>query len=168
MLRIQGLVTCRQCRKEIKTDVIKCIPCDKIFHPGCHKLHKVYNADNEIVQYEGKSERLLVKGNENVAGETSSRDSKNSETESPGINSKIDYIYKTVIQMKDEIFGKQIIKKTITEVIEGELDRIRTELQHWKTTELELVINEAVKTEINKAICKLNVENITSEKKCKK
>lgn len=51
------------CRKEIKTQIIKCITCDKIFHPSCHKLHKVCNAENELVTCSGKYEIFTVKGN---------------------------------------------------------------------------------------------------------
>lgn len=39
---------CRTCRKKIKLEVIKCIPCAKIFHPGCVQMHKVYNRNKEI------------------------------------------------------------------------------------------------------------------------
>lgn len=59
---------CKQCRKEIKTQLFKCIPYDKEFHPSCHKLHKVYNADNELINCTGKYEVFTIK--ENKSGES--------------------------------------------------------------------------------------------------
>ena len=52
---------CRQCRKDIKTDIIVCVPCDKGFHPSCHKQHRTYNAANELVPCRGKFEIFTQK-----------------------------------------------------------------------------------------------------------
>jgi len=46
-------ITCRQCRKEIKTKAHKCIPCEKIFHPSCVKLDKVQNREKELISCKG-------------------------------------------------------------------------------------------------------------------
>jgi len=53
-------ITCRQCRKEIKTEAYKCIPCEKIFHPSCVKLHKVQNREKETISCKGAVEIYLV------------------------------------------------------------------------------------------------------------
>lgn len=54
---------CRQCRKEIKTQLFRSIPCNKEFHPSCHKLHKVYNEDNELINCDEKYEVVTMKEN---------------------------------------------------------------------------------------------------------
>lgn len=61
---------------------------------------------------------------------------------------KIDCIYKMVKQVKDKIIGKELIRRTIAEVIGKEMDKIRRDLQHWKTTEMESLISTAVRKEI--------------------
>jgi len=62
MDKMKALPTiCRQCKKDIKTEVIVCIPCDKGFHPSCYKLHKIYNSSNELVPCKGKSETYTLK-----------------------------------------------------------------------------------------------------------
>jgi len=48
-MEVKGSAICRQCRKDIKTEVHRCVPCDKLFHPSCVKLHKIYNAADELV-----------------------------------------------------------------------------------------------------------------------
>lgn len=50
------------CRKDIKTEIIVFVPCDKGFHPSCHKQHKIYNASNELVLCKGKIELFSIKG----------------------------------------------------------------------------------------------------------
>jgi len=47
---------CRQCRKEIKTEIHKYIPCEKVFHPNCVKLHKVCNTRKKLISCKVKVE----------------------------------------------------------------------------------------------------------------
>ncbi|CAK9822952.1 hypothetical protein ANTRET_LOCUS1382 [Anthophora retusa] len=54
-------VICRQCRREIESQIIECTSCNKLFHPSCHKLHKVYNSANELVICFGKCEIITIK-----------------------------------------------------------------------------------------------------------
>lgn len=51
---------CRQCRKDIKTEIIVFVSCDKGFHPSCHKQHKIYSALNELVPCKGKIEIFSI------------------------------------------------------------------------------------------------------------
>lgn len=46
--------------------------------------------------------------------------------------------------------GKELIRGIITEAIDEEMDRIRYELQQWKSAELESLINATVSKEIQK------------------
>lgn len=52
---------CRQCRKDIKTEIYVCLQCDKGFHPSCHKQHRIY-VYNELVPCKGKIEIFTIKG----------------------------------------------------------------------------------------------------------
>lgn len=70
--RLQGSVACRQCKKDIKTEIHRCVPCDKLFHPSCVKIHKKYEGI-ELVPCKGKTEEFTAKSNTNVndrAGES--------------------------------------------------------------------------------------------------
>lgn len=157
---------CRLCNKEVKLEVYYCVTCDKYFHPGCIKLHKVYNKANELIPCDGKIEKHMVKNDGKTSGE-SSKDRKVSATDSgqkqrersasasASVNikdTKIDNIYKMVQEIKDEMIGKNILRRAITEVIEEEMNRVREEIQHWKFYELETIISEAVKVEMQKVL----------------
>lgn len=75
---------CRQCRKDIKTEIIMCVPCDKGFHPSCHKLHKIYNAYNELVPCKGKIEIFTLKGGSLEGGNGERRGSVDSSASGEG------------------------------------------------------------------------------------
>lgn len=153
------IVICRQCRKEIKTDAYKCMTCIKNFHPSCHKLHKVYNSANELVPCGGKVEAITVKSrNEN--GRPSTTEER--QTSGAAMDSKINDIYKLLADMRYEI-SRDYIKQVITEVISEELSKIRMELQQWKMTEMETLINQAVKREVKNAIKEATMLKETGE-----
>lgn len=122
---------CRQCRKEIKTQIIKCLTCDKEFHPGCHKIHKVYNA--ELVTCYGKYEIFTVKGNS--TGEESSATYKSSvgdnqvQVQDSNMESKIDWL---VMKVRDEMINKNEIKNIITSIVRDELEGFKKELEDMK------------------------------------
>lgn len=52
---------CRQCKKFVKNEVHRCKVCDKNFHPGCVRLHKIYNENNELVLCKGRVEVYTFK-----------------------------------------------------------------------------------------------------------
>ena len=54
---------CKQSRKEIQTQLYNCIPCDKEFRSSCQNLHKVYNADYELINCNRKYEVFTAKDN---------------------------------------------------------------------------------------------------------
>src|SRR5436190_1106120 len=56
--KAQISIACRQCKKDIKTETWRCVPCDKLFHPSCIKMHKVYNSSNELIPCKGKMEKI--------------------------------------------------------------------------------------------------------------
>ena len=128
-------VICRQCRKEIKTQLVKCIPCDKIFHPSCHKIHKVYDSANELVSCPGKYEIFTIKNTH--TGETSSvKERKSSNTEDNQVGSsmdnKIDWLVRTVKELKDETACKKEIKSMIKEIVREEMGGIKQEIEELR------------------------------------
>lgn len=154
---MQGPNMCGQCKKDIKTEVCKCVPCDKIFHPGCVKIHKVYNTANELVPCKGKTEVYVIKSNaseNSVAGENSSeRKTINPEGVRVARNTmdnKIEMMYDMIKCIKNEMVGKDLIKKVIKEIIDEEMDRARREIQHWKEVELGSLVQNIVQNEISK------------------
>ena len=117
-MEVRRPAICRQCKKEIITNVVKCVPCEKLFHPSCIKLHKVYNKDNEIVPCTGKTETFVLKSSasENSGASGSSRERKTSDADAEGsrttsssMDSEIDSIYKRIREIKNEMVGKDLI-----------------------------------------------------------
>lgn len=142
---------CRQCRKEIKTQMIKCIPCDKEFHPSCHKLHKVYNVTNELINCPGKWEIFTIKVNN--SGETSSakeRTMSHTEENQEGgssMETKIDWL---VRKIRDEMVNKNEIKSMIKDIVKDETDNLKKELEEMKKMIGNL--NKAIKDELQKGL----------------
>lgn len=66
------------------------------------------------------------------------------------MDSKIEAIYKMIKEIKNEMIGKDLIKKIIMEAIDEELDRVRQEIQTWKEAELESLVSDTIKREIKK------------------
>jgi len=142
---------CRQCRKDINTELIVCIPCDKSFHPSCHKQHKTYNSYSELVPCKGKFEIFTQKGG-SMEGGSGDKDKKRECVDSgsalrpvgaertdltkqtrDSMDDKIENIYELIKEIKDEIIGKvmikNIIKNIIKETMEEEMSKIRVQLQ---------------------------------------
>lgn len=53
-------------------------------------------------------------------------------------------------EIKNEMIGKDLIKKAITEAIGEEMDRVRTEIQTLKEAELESLVSSTIKREMKK------------------
>jgi len=153
-VKIQGPVVCRQCRKEIKAEVVKCVPCDKLFHPGCAKLHKAYNKEDELVLCKGKTEVFTLKssasdsGSGGSSGERKIADAEGGRASGSTMDSKIDAIYRMIREIKNEMVGKNLIKQAITEAVDEEMDRVRQEIQTWKEAELKTILSSIIKKEI--------------------
>ena len=144
VIKTQTPVICKQCRKEVKTEALKCIPCEKIFHPGCIKLHKVYNSSNELIPCKGKIEDIkgISSMDRNSVQKSNLKERKMSSDSSGGVqegplDSKIELIYKLVKELNDNILGKNLIKEIIREVIKDELDIMKQEMLSWKKKELD-------------------------------
>lgn len=140
-------VPCRQCKKDIKTEVHRCMQCDKQFHPSCIRLHKVYNQNNELILCKGKAEVLVV------AGGSGNRDRRLSSCDEAPITdnimeSKIEAMYKMIIEIKDEMVGKAILKRVVQEAVREEVDRVREEIQTWRENELGQMIKSTIKKEM--------------------
>ncbi|RLU18430.1 hypothetical protein DMN91_008787 [Ooceraea biroi] len=86
---------------------------------------------------------------------------------------RIDWIVKTIREMKDEITGKKEIKSLIMEIIRCECEdikkelkqviieqmgRVKEEIQNWKSEGVN-ILNETVKTELQKGLCHTSVTN---------
>lgn len=143
-------ITCRQCRKDIKTEVHRCVQCDKQFHPSCIiRLHKVYNQNNKLIPCKGKTKVLVIAGGSDCR-ETNMSSSEAQISDSI-MENKVEAIYKLVKEIQDKMIGKTFLKRAILEVVEKEMDRIKIEIQTWKA-ELKQIINSTIKKEIKKLV----------------
>lgn len=134
---------CSACKKEIKSIATQCKKCRKLFfHPGCVSKHRVYNSVQELIKCEGPFEELIV-GKEkeemrraNSGGSDRGRMGSigaSGSTSGPTSNDiKIDWLVKTVKEMKDEVACKKEIKSIIREIVKSELEEIKLELEEMK------------------------------------
>ncbi|XP_026828000.1 uncharacterized protein LOC113562520 [Ooceraea biroi] len=114
-------------------------------------------------------ERIGSVGSVGVAADASGSSSKSTTT----MDMRIDWIVKTIREMKDEITGKKEIKSLIMEIIRCECEdikkelkqviieqmgRVKEEIQNWKSEGVN-ILNETVKTELQKGLCHTSVTN---------
>ena len=151
-MEVRRPAICRQCKKDIITNVVKCVPCEKLFHPSCIKLHKIYNKDNELEQCKGKTETFVLASGSSRERKTSDADAEGSRTTCSSMDSKIDAIYKMIREIKNEMVGKDLIRQVITEVVDEEMEKVRHEIRMWKEAELKPMINRIVKEEGKKLV----------------
>lgn len=141
---------CSACKKEIKSQVLQCTACVKLFyHPGCVSKHKVYNKNKELVKCEGPFNRIALESEKESAikktplmagnsrdrlGSTGSIGSNVSGgTSKPtGMDVKIDWLVRTVKEMRDEMACKKEIKMLIKEIIREEIGNIKLEFEELK------------------------------------
>lgn len=151
MSELVSYCICKQCKKEIKTQLFKCIPCDKEFHPSCHKLHKVYNAENELVICNGKYEILTIK--ENKSGETGptiERTLSQTDVSQQGgvsMDKKIDWL---VHKIRDEMVSKKEIKNMIKDIVKYETENLKKEMEEMKRMIRDF--NKEMKDELQKMV----------------
>lgn len=142
---------CKQCKKEIKTQLFRCIPCNKELHPSCYKLHKVYNEENELVNCNGKYEISTIK--DNKSGEsnsvTKSLLSQTGECQQGGssMEKKIDWL---VYKIKEEMVSKKEIKNFITDIVKYETENLKKEMKEMKR--MIENFNKVMKDELQKVV----------------
>ncbi|EZA47066.1 hypothetical protein X777_16833, partial [Ooceraea biroi] len=116
--------------------------------PGCVCKHKVYNKYNELVACDGPYEQFSVEsekekditpimsksGRERLgtAESAGSSDSVAGVKKPFGIDLKIDWIMRSIKEMRDEMVCKKEIKLMIKEVVQEELRDIKRELSEMK------------------------------------
>lgn len=149
---------CKQCKKEFKTQLIRCLPCNKEFHPSCHKLHKVYCAENEFINCIGKYEILTIKDNKSDESSSVMKRtlSQTEESQQGGLSmeKKIDWL---VHKIKDKMISKKEIKNMITDIVKYETDNLKKKMEEMKRMIGNL--NKEMKDEIQKMV------NISLEKR---
>ncbi|KAL6265885.1 hypothetical protein P5V15_002717 [Pogonomyrmex californicus] len=146
---------CCACKKEIKNVVLQCTACVKFFfHPGCAFKHKVYNKQDELVRCEGPFKEIIGDSDKTemkktpAAGDSRDRLGSTGSTgtavttsgasKQTGMEVKIDWLIKTVREIKDEVACKNEIKTMIAKIIREELETFRRKLEekyagenHW-------------------------------------
>lgn len=141
---------CSACKKPITKQIVACRSCDKLFyHPGCLTRHKIFDRNHELVSCPGPFEKFVAESEADMkkasAGTGSSRDRLGSTgstgsftTSSSGnrisgvngssIDVKIDWLIKTVKEIKDETACKKEMRIMVKEIVRDELGSIKQEL----------------------------------------
>jgi len=102
------------------------------FHPSCYRL---YNSAKELVPCTSKVEIFTAKGgNLYENGKSVVTANERSQVTGSIIDDKINRIYKLLIEMREEVISRGYIKQVIAKVVNEEMDKIRKEIQQWKTT----------------------------------
>ncbi|XP_077255138.1 uncharacterized protein LOC143893519 [Temnothorax americanus] len=140
---------CSACKKAIKTEVIACKSCAKLFyHPGCVSKHKIYDKNRELVSCPGPFEKFIISDGDKVVdinkaaaltGRTTvlakmspaaSSGNKVAGTSGAGdINRKIEMLVRAVKELKDETACKKEIKSMIKVIVREEMEGIKQELE---------------------------------------
>ncbi|XP_071646044.1 uncharacterized protein [Temnothorax longispinosus] len=144
---------CSACKKEIKSLVVQCRACIKLFfHPGYVIKHKIYNRGNELVKCAGpfnefsigidkvetnkKTPTTSKNGRDRLGstGSTGSASNTSGSAKSSGVDVKIEWLVKTIKDMRDEMTCKSEIKKVFTEIVRDELDSIKRALDELRNS----------------------------------
>lgn len=136
---------CSACRKGIKTIVAKCKACKggpKLFyHPGCVEKHKVLDRNKDLVKCKGPFEEFSVDDNRaevtpansrSRIGSVGSAGASTGKKDGGSVEIKIDWLIKTMREMKSEIECKSELKKIIQEIVQEEMEDIRQHLNELK------------------------------------
>ncbi|XP_036147299.1 uncharacterized protein LOC118647147 [Monomorium pharaonis] len=138
---------CAACKKEIKSQVVTCKSCVKLFfHPGCASKHKVYDRNREYVSCPGPYEKFTVDSEKDIdvkktpiqTGSERERLSSTGSTGSGGskaigvnvgMDSKTDWLVRPMREMKDEMACKREIKMLIKETVQEKIKAIKQEME---------------------------------------
>ncbi|XP_046750286.1 uncharacterized protein LOC124413608 [Diprion similis] len=132
---------CSACKKAIKSQVVQCKACPKLFyHPGCVIKHKVFDRNRELVQCAGPFMKFMIDENETVrsgipmAGGSSDRRGsvEVSNSNKSSVEMKIDWMVKTIKEMKEEIACKNEVKNIIQEIVQEEMQGVRQEIDELR------------------------------------
>jgi len=104
----------------------------------------VYNSANELVPCTSKMKIFTAKGG-NLYESGRPTVTEKSQASGTTMDGKINRIYKLLVEMKEEVISRDYIKQVIAEIVNDKMDRIREEMQQWKTVEMETLISQAVK-----------------------
>lgn len=137
---------CSACKKAIRSQVVRCKVCPKLFyHPGCVCKHRVYDKNKELVPCNGPFEKFMAEDGAGVntpqaagvsrdrLGSAGSISGSRSASSSVGMELKIDWLVRTVKEMKNEVACKNEVKTIIAEIIREEMDSVKKEIENIKT-----------------------------------
>ncbi|XP_076292176.1 uncharacterized protein LOC143214708 [Lasioglossum baleicum] len=137
---------CSACKKEVKSVVVQCKTCVQYFyHPGCVSKHRAYKGQ-EYIKCEGPFHQIVIErdrmdGKRTVAdrertvsvGSTGSTGSTSGNTsKQSNMDIKIDWLIKTVKDIKDEITCRSEIKTLIKQIIRVELVSFKQDIVDLK------------------------------------
>lgn len=127
---------CSACKKAIKNQVVKCKACPKRFyHPGCVSKHKVFDRNRDLVPCGGPFEKFVAEETEVAKTTTTPVGGSRDRLGSTGSNTseaKIDWMLKTVREIKDEMACKTEIKVMIQEIVQAEVEPLKQEIEELK------------------------------------
>lgn len=127
---------CSACKKAIKNQVVTCKSCSKLFyHPSCVSKHKIYDKNRELVTCPGPLDKFIIEGVKEANMKKTSTPASGSRERlgstgsigsgAPNLDTKIDWIIRSIREIKEETACKKEIKMMIKEIIQEEIDIIR-------------------------------------------
>lgn len=138
---------CTACKKEVKNVVIHCKTCVKCFyHPGCVSKHRILK-DKELVKCDGPFEEIDIaaengktemrrtgddRGRLGSTGRMDLAATTSTSSKQISVDTKIDWLVRTVKEMKDEVACKNEIKTMIKQIIREELVSFKKEFEELK------------------------------------
>lgn len=125
---------CSACKKAIKIEVTACKSCAKLFfHPGCISKHKIYDKNRELVSCPGPFVKFIISdGDINKASTSTGRNKVAGTSGAADMDTKIDWLVRTVKELKDETACKKEIKLMIKEIVREEMGGIKQEIEELR------------------------------------
>lgn len=132
---------CSACKKGIKTVVAKCKTCKtapKLFyHPKCVDKHRAYDRNKELVKCKGPFEEFNAVDNQVEMTPVLTRDRTGSSGFSGSTSgnkvvgsndTKIDWLVRTVKEMKNEVACKNEVERIIQEIVQKEMESVKQQI----------------------------------------
>lgn len=127
---------CSACKKAIKSQVVQCKACPKLFyHPGCANKHKVLDRNRDLVQCAGPFVKFSVEETEPMKAVKPTAGGSRDTLSSTGANMveiKIDWLVKSIKDMKEEIAYKNEVRNIIQEIVQEEMQGVRREIEELR------------------------------------